>query len=476
MGSPSLHNHKNLFVLSTPTSVIPQPYSTIRSNNKHSKFGRILLAFFSLGITELARFALKTYRTQYVDKNNYPRAQVKQAQITQYNLNIIERELDPNKNSIYPNARKHVLHKLKNFFTELVIPNFGLFVEEALYQLKDFAYNHKKFSEKIFTDLLFNKLKLLIVTYYIRQQLLLQNSTTFSKKYKEHIIPLIQKFSFEIHEIANGNSENLKEKLDTLIELMDVSFKNSFIQEKVITKCIDEGFNTICITLNITKKDALQIPRTPILTKLYHEAHSIEKKLYKKNNNHPIETPAKVYEGRLTKLANTYFKNVIHVGMLTTAITKNSQETIFFLSKALNIISNYTIPELITHLIKSSKNIEHATSIALTLFNVLSTERYAIFENKIWENLPSATKKLFMEIIYALLKVEYHSLTDTSIVELLNSIAKNLDKQGLQLTTKLSHAKTNDPILTELMDQSKKISGTLIMVLSLIGGKGYGLE
>ena len=153
MVNSTSHYSSDIYI-SNPMPIAP--HNRPRENTNRNRGRRIFLALISLGMTELARLALRAYRTRHTPNNNTP--QVRQAQIAQHNLQIIDSHLDPNKLPMFPRVKENVIMSTSQFFEGIDVPNPKNFIDSALQQLRNDITNYPKLSEKMFKELLSAKL------------------------------------------------------------------------------------------------------------------------------------------------------------------------------------------------------------------------------------------------------------------------------------------------------------------------------
>ena len=141
----------------------------------------------------------------------------------------------------------------------------------------------------------------------------------------------------------------------------------------------------------------------------------------------------------------------------------------------MHIVSNSNISPLIEKITQSPEDIKEKKRTAIQLSRLLCDQARTVFNNE-WDIYPSNKQNLILSVVYLLTKLNHPQLQDTTVREQLSVLAKEIDKDGLNLAKKLSQANSNEAAVTRLMAQSNFLSKTLIMILSFIGGKGYGLE
>ncbi|RBN35249.1 hypothetical protein DR192_02655 [Lawsonia intracellularis] len=469
MVNSTSHYSSDIYI-SNPMPIAP--HNRPRENTNRNRGRRIFLALISLGMTELARLALRAYRTRHTPNNNTP--QVRQAQIAQYNLQIIDSHLDPNKLPMFPRVKENVIMSTSQFFEGIDVPNPKNFIDSALQQLRNDITNYPKLSEKMFKELLSAKLNDTVLKEHIINKVTSQISTTSDVNLGPIVQFLLTKFNSEIEGVLTGPPSMLKESIEELNRHIIISTKNIIIQEKVIDKCIETGLKAVLNALNATPQEVMALPRQTILTKLYTAADNIEKTANQKNGT-PTEIPACVYEKILSQLSDSFYSTIIQAGILTNAATKDSHITMILLEKSMHIVSNSNISPLIEKITQSPEDIKEKKRTAIQLSRLLCDQARTVFNNE-WDIYPSNKQNLILSVVYLLTKLNHPQLQDTTVREQLSVLAKEIDKDGLNLAKKLSQANSNEAAVTRLMAQSNFLSKTLIMILSFIGGKGYGLE
>lgn len=448
------------------------PHDRPQENTSRNRGRRIFLALISLGITELARLALRAYRTRHTPNNNTP--QVHQAQITQHNLKVIDSYLDSNKLPVFPKVKENVIMSTSQLFEEIDVPSPKNFVDRALQQLRNDITNYPKLSEKIFKDLLSAKLNDIVLKEHIINKVTSQISTTSDVNLEPIVQFLLTKFNSEVEGVITGPPSMLKENIEELSHHIIISAKNIIIQEKVIDKCIEAGLKAVLNALDATPQEVMALPRQTILAKLYSAADTIEKTTNKKNGT-PTEIPICVYEKALSQLSDSFYSIVIQAGILTNAATKDSHTTMMLLEKSMYIVSSNKISPLIEKITQSQEDIKEKKRRAIQLSRLLCDQARMVFNNE-WDIYPSNKQNIILSVVYLLIKLNHPQLQDTTVRDQLSVLAKEIDKDGLNLAKNLSQTKPNEAAVTRLMAQSHFLSKTLIMILSFIGGKGYGLE
>lgn len=463
------HYSSNIYI-SSPIPLVQ--HDKPQGNTSMNRGRRIFLALISLGMTELARLALRAYRARHTPNSNTP--QVHQAQITQHNLKVIDSYLDPNKLPVFPKVKENVIMSTSQLFEGIDVPNPKNFFDSALQQLRNNTTNYPKLSEKILKDLLNAKLNDIVLKEHMINKVTSQIPTTSDVDLGPIIQFLLTKFSSEIEGIITGPPAMLKENIEELSHHITISAKNIIIQEKVIDKCIETGLKAVLNALDATPQEVMALPRSTILAKLYTTASTIEKTANQKNGT-PTEIPTCVYEKVLSKLSDLFYSTVIQAGILTNAVTKDSHTTMILLEKSMHIVSNSNISPLIEKITQSQEDIKEKKRTAIQLSRLLCDQARTVFNNE-WDTYPSNKQNLILSVVYLLVKLNHPQLQDTTVRDQLSILAKELDKDGLNLTKNLSQSNSNKAAVTRLMAQSNFLSKTLIMILSFIGGKGYGLE
>lgn len=472
MVNPTLSHHNNSFFSSPPPTPF-NPFPTQRTNTNTHRGRRIFLALISLGLSELARLALKAYRARHASNDNHP--QVYQAEIARHNLRLIDNQLDPNRAPMVSTIKEEAIANTKQFFKDIAIPDPRDLVDKTLHDLRSQVTSCPKLSENAFKDLVYSKLKRTVLINHITNQVISQTPSTSDNDPNSVMEYILTKFNTEIEILMDTPAAMLKGDLENLIQLMITSTRNTLVQKKVIDNCIQTGLKAVLNALYATPKEAMDLPRNQILTLLYAEAQKLEKCIYQKNENKPVDISSAFYEESLTKIADKYYGTIIQTGLLTDTVTKNSHDTLMLLQKAMQVTSDNNLQTLIEKITCQPKDVNSIQKVAIELYRKTLAGAQNAFGDNRWHALTSNHKNLFLSIVYALLKFENPSLKDITTRDYLLKLAKELDNQGLKITRELSETK-NESSITSLIVQSSYVSGTLVMVLNFIGGKGYGLE
>lgn len=452
---------------------------TTRSDRTHStssssrggwwKSGCVSSFLSRIGITKLYNWALTKYRARYGNTEAHIQAQ----QISAFNGHVLESDLDPSKQSVFPGVAQKTLDKVMLELTEADVKieeSTSALLETALVRLKKKVTKEKeKLTAEHYCSLLYDALKLSAIESAVQANLKAKSAEKNVQLDTALFERAIKRRKIQLEALLTQNGPALKNGILGATDFVQTTMENIETEQTVIQTCLALGIKALKWGWGkLAPKLPTEVQEAVKTVKgmLHDDAKDVENKKQADNGGKPTPVPKEEYEEKLSSNSTSYFQSLIDMTKIAANLLENPEQAFNFATKAMAVVKEIKHSDILKPLTDKNATEDQRSESFINLYNqiVVTLQTEDVF-GKEWSKLPLKTQELILRMIYLLMSRQCKELTsEFSSTEMLQKIHAKLDTMGLNVTKLFAEAPTGSKEAQRLFEKSKGINGAMKML------------